>query len=55
MAQFTRIDDAAEFNDAAVARALDDAAVMHRDGWVDQIAAKGAEPSEDTSAPASRE
>ena len=42
-----RIDDAAEFNDAAVAGALDDAAVMHRDGRVDQIAPKGPKPCED--------
>jgi hypothetical protein len=42
-----RIDDAAEFNDAAVAGALDDAAMMHGDGWVDQVAAKGPKPRED--------
>src|SRR6516225_6350489 len=39
-----RIDDAAEFNDAAVAGALDDAAVMHRDGWVDQVASERTQP-----------
>jgi hypothetical protein len=33
-----RIDDAAEFDDAAVASALNDAAMMHRDGRVDQVA-----------------
>ena len=42
------VDDAAEFEDAAVARALDDAAVMHRDGRVDQVAAKGPKASEDS-------
>ena len=36
-----RVDDAAEFDDAAVAGALDDAAMMHGDGRVDQVAAKG--------------
>ena len=34
-----RVDHAAELDDRAVAGALDDAAVMHRDGGVDQIAA----------------
>jgi hypothetical protein len=34
-----RVDHAPEFDDAAVAGALDDASVMHRDGRVDQIAA----------------
>ena len=42
-----RVDDAAELDDAAVAGALDDAAVMHRDGWVDQVAAKGPKASKD--------
>src|SRR5215469_11931022 len=42
-----RVDDAAEFNDAAVASALDDAAMMHGDGWVDQVAPKGPKPCED--------
>ena len=41
------IDDAAEFDDAAVARALDDA-VMHLDGRIDQVAAKGPKASEDS-------
>src|SRR6516225_7706719 len=41
-----RIDDTAEFNDAAVASALDDAAMMHGDGGVDQVAPKGPEPRE---------
>ena len=38
------IDDAAKLDDAAVAGALDDAAVMHGDGRVDQIAAERAQP-----------
>jgi hypothetical protein len=42
-----RIEDAAEFNDAAVAGALDNAAVMHRDGGVDQITPKGPKPRKD--------
>ena len=42
------VDDAAEFDDAAVARALDDATVMHRDGRVDQVAAKGPKAGEDS-------
>jgi len=33
------VDDTAEFDDAAVASALDDAAVMHCDGRIDQVAA----------------
>ena len=43
-----RVDDAAEFDDAAVARALDDAAVMHCDGRVEQVAAKGPKAGEDS-------
>ena len=42
-----RIDDAAEFDDAAVAGALDDPTVMDRDRWVDEVAAEGPEASED--------
>ena len=42
------VDDAAEFDDIAVAGALDDAAVMHCDGGVDQVAAKGPKASEDS-------
>ena len=42
------VDDTAEFDDAAVAGALDDAAVMHRYGRVDQVAAKGPKASEDS-------
>jgi hypothetical protein len=40
------VDDAANFDDAAIPGALDDAAVMHRDGRVDEIAALY-EPCED--------
>jgi hypothetical protein len=42
-----RVDNAAEFDDAAVARSLDDPAVMHGDGWVDQVAAQRPEPYKD--------
>ena len=42
------VDDTAEFDDIAVARALDDAAVVHGDGRVDQVAAKGPKASEDS-------
>ena len=35
-----RVDDAAEFDDAAIAGAFDDAAVMGGDGGVDEIAAQ---------------
>ena len=38
------VDDAAELDDAAVAGALDDAAVMHGDGRIDQVAAKRPQP-----------
>ena len=31
-----RVDDATELDDAAVACALDDAAMMYRNGWIDQ-------------------
>ena len=41
------VDDTAEFDDAAVAGALDDAAMMDGDRGVDQVAAKRSEPSED--------
>ena len=40
------IDHAAELNDQAVAGALDDAPVMHGDGRVDQVAAKGPKAGE---------
>ena len=38
-----RVDDAAELDDAAVAGALDDAAMMHGDCGIDQIAAQRAQ------------
>ena len=38
------VDHAAELDDAAVAGALDDAAMMHGDGRVDQVAAERPEP-----------
>jgi hypothetical protein len=41
-----RVDHAAELDNCAVAGALDDAAVMHGEDWIDQVAPKGAEPSE---------
>ena len=39
-----RVDDAAELDDAAVAGALDDAAMVHGDCGIDQIAAQRAQP-----------
>jgi len=33
------VDHAAEFDDRAVAGALDDPAVAHRNGWIDEVAA----------------
>jgi hypothetical protein len=42
-----RVNHAAELDDRAVAGALDDAAMVHGDDWVDQVAPKGAEPCED--------
>jgi hypothetical protein len=42
-----RVDYAAELDDAAIAGALDDAAMMHGDGRVDQVAAQRPEPGED--------
>ena len=41
-----RVDDAAELDDAAVAGALDDPAVVHGDGRVDQVAAERPQPGE---------
>src|SRR5277367_6760742 len=38
-----RVDDAAELDDAAVAGALDDAAMVHGDCGINQIAAQGAQ------------
>jgi hypothetical protein len=43
-----RVHHAAKLNDAAVPGALDHTSVMHCDCRVDQVAPKGAEPSEDT-------
>ena len=39
-----RVDDAAELDNCAVAGALDDAAVVHGDGRIDQVAAKRPKP-----------
>ena len=39
-----RVDHAAEFDEAAVAGALDDPAVMHADGGINQIATQPPEP-----------
>ena len=39
-----RVDDTAELDDAAVAGALDDAAVVHGDGRIDQVAAERPQP-----------
>ncbi len=39
-----RVDHAAEFDDAAVAGALDDAAMVHGDGRIDQVAAERPQP-----------
>jgi hypothetical protein len=39
-----RVDDAAELDDAAVTRALDDAPVVHGDDRVDQVAAERPQP-----------
>jgi hypothetical protein len=41
------VDDASELDDCAVAGALDDTPVMHRDGRIDQIAAQRPEPRQD--------
>ena len=38
------VDHTAELDDAAVARALDDAAVVHGDGRIDQVASERPEP-----------
>jgi hypothetical protein len=39
-----RIDDAAEFDEDPISCALDDAAVMDGDGWIDQVTAERAQP-----------
>jgi hypothetical protein len=38
------VDDAAELDDAAIAGALDDRAMMHGDGRIDQIASERPQP-----------
>src|ERR1700729_1468855 len=43
-----RIDDAAELDDAAIAGGLDDAAMMHGDEGVDQVAAERPEPRQNS-------
>ena len=43
-----RVYNALKLDDAAVAGSLDDPAAMQRDGWVDKVAAKGAEPGENS-------
>ena len=43
-----RVDDAAELNHAAVAGALDDAAMMHGDCGIDQVAPQRAQPRQDS-------
>ena len=52
-----RIDYAAELDDAAVAGALDDAAMMHGDCGINQVATEGPQPRQNgsSSAPVSRE
>jgi hypothetical protein len=42
-----RVDDAAELDNCAVAGALDDAAVMHADGRIDQVASERPQPGKD--------
>jgi len=39
------VDDAAEFNQRPIPGALDDSALMHRDCWVNEIAAQRAQTS----------
>ena len=50
-----RVDHAAELDDAAVAGALDDAAVMEGDGRIDQVAAERPEPRQNAILVRSRE
>ncbi|MCS4094049.1 hypothetical protein FHT76_005749 [Rhizobium sp. BK176] len=38
------IDNAAEFNQRSVSGALDDTAVVHGDGWIDEVAAQCPQP-----------
>jgi len=42
------VDHAAEFDERTIAGALDNAAVMHGDGRIDQVAAKRAQPGQRT-------
>ena len=42
------IDDAAEFDDRSIARALDDTTVMNGNCGIDQIAAQGSQPRENS-------
>ena len=49
------VDHAAELDDAAVAGALDDAAVMEGDGRIDQVAAQRPEPRQNAILVRSRE
>ena len=44
IAQRTGVDHAAELNDDPIASALDDAAVVHCDGRIDQVASKPPQP-----------
>ena len=48
IAQTHRVHDAAELDDAAVAGALDDAAMVHGDCGIDQIAAERPEPRQNS-------
>jgi hypothetical protein len=50
-----RVDHAPELDDRAVAGALDDATVMHRNDRVDEIATKGSQAREDAVLVGSRE
>jgi hypothetical protein len=43
-----RVDDAAEFNDCAVAGTLDDAAMVHSNGRVDQVASERPQPRQNS-------
>ena len=43
-----RVDHAAELDDAAIAGALDDAAMVHGDGGIDQVAAQRPQPRQNS-------
>jgi hypothetical protein len=49
------VDDTAKLNNRAVAGALDDAAVMHRDSGIDQVAPKGPQARQNAILVGSRE